>query len=252
MSNLFLSFTIAIGGAIGLVTLGRVLDFDSYISKILPIVPIFYAIIYEVLDRRKTRKSGKTASYSREGTKIGQPGAEASITAGMVIIDVAVSFVVKFSVEIFLVALFLWFSRQTFNEAYGTFNIGTVGTFLRGEHPWLAGKDSIYLLSLVAIITTFVTGSWIGHTSKGNAILEGVLAGAMVTLVNSMTNMLVLYRTIEEMTVRLADSMGYVMSAGFLVVLGLQVLLYGLWSGLVQMQKQERAQRKMSAKKARK
>jgi hypothetical protein len=29
--------------------------------------------------------------------------------------------------------------------------------------------------------------------------------------------------------------MGYVMRAGFLVVMGLQVLLYGLWSGVVQM-----------------
>ncbi len=252
MGNLFLSFTIAIGGAIGLVTLGRVLEFDSYIARILPIVPIFYAIIYEVLEHRKTGKSGKTAPYPREGSKIAQAGAGAGITAGRVIIDVAVSFIVKFSVEIFLVALFLRFSGQTFSEAYGTFNIGTVGTFLRGEHPWLAGRDGIYLLALVAIITSFVTGSWIGHTSKGNAILEGVLAGAAVTLINSMTNMLVLYRTIEDMTVRLADSMGYAMRAGFLVVIGLQVLLYGLWSGLVQMQKQERAQQKLSAKKARK
>jgi hypothetical protein len=142
------------------------------------------------------------------------------------------------------VALFLRFSGLTFGEAYGSFTIGTLGTFLRGEHPWLAGKEGIYLLALVAVITSFVTGSWIGHTSKGNAILEGVLAGAAVTLINSMTNMLVLYRTIEEMTVQVADSMGYVMRVGFLVVIGLQVLLYGLWSGLAQMAKQERAEKK--------
>ncbi len=252
MGNLFLSFSIAVGGAIGLVTLGRVLDFDSYITRVLPIVPIFYAIIYEVLDRRKSGKSGKTTSFPGVGTKVATPHAEAGITAGRVIIDVAVSFIVKFSTEIFLVALFLRFGGQTFSETYGTFNIGTVGTFLRGEHPWLTGKEGLYLLALVAVITSFVTGSWIGHTSKGNAILEGVLAGAAVTLINSMTNMLILYRTIEEMTVRLADSMGYVMRAGFLVVIGLQVLLYGLWSGLVQMQKQEQPQQKMSAKKARK
>ncbi|MGE5173421.1 MAG: hypothetical protein ACM3MD_06300 [Betaproteobacteria bacterium] len=249
MGNLFLSFSIAVGGAICLVTLGSVLNFDSYITRILPIIPIFYAIIYEVLDRRKP---GKTTSFPWVGTKAATPHAEAGITAARVIIDVAVSFIVKFSTELFLVALFLRFGGQTFSEAYGTFNIGTVGTFLRGEHPWLTGKEGIYLLALVAIITSFVTGSWIGHTSKGNAILEGVLAGAMVTLINSMTNMLILYRTIEEMTIRLANSMGYVMRAGFLVVIGLQVLLYGLWSGLVQMQTQERAQQKISAKKARK
>jgi len=250
MVNLFLSFSIAIGGAVGLITLGRVLDFDSYIARILPIVPIFYAIIYDVLERRKTRKSGKSAPYPREGTKVALPAdAEAGITPGRIILDVAVSFIVKFSVEIFLVVLFLRFGGQAFTEAYGTFNIGTVGTFLRGEHPWLSGKDGIYLLALVAILSSIVTGSWIGHTSKGNAMLEGVLAGSVVTLVNSMTNMLVLYRTIEDMTVRLADSMGYAMSAGFLVVIGLQVLLYGLWSGLVQMQKQEREKTKARKRK---
>jgi hypothetical protein len=250
MGNLFLSFTIAIGSAIGIVTLGRILDFDTYLIKVLPIVPIFYAIIYDVLERRKTGRSGRRAPYSGEATKIALPAdAEAGITAGRIILDVGVSFVVKFSVEIFLVTLFLRFGGQTFIEAYGTFNIGTVGTFLRGEHPWLSGKDGIYLLALVAILSSIVTGSWIGHTSKGNAILEGVLAGSVVTLVNSMTNMLFLYRTIEDMTVRLADSLGYAMRAGFLVVIGLQVLLYGLWSGLVQMQKQEREKNKARKRK---
>ncbi len=245
MGNLFISFSIAVGGAVGLITLSRILDFDSYISRILPIVPIFYAIVYDVLERRKTGKSRKSAPSPREGTRAVLPvDAEAGITAGRIIVDVAVSFVVKFSVEIFLVALFLQFSGQAFSEAYGPFTIGTVGTFLRGEHPWFTGREGLYLLSLVALFTSFVTGSWIGHTSKGNAILEGVLAGSLVTLINSMTNMLILYRTIEDMTIRLADSMGYAMRAGFLVVMGLQVLLYGLWSGLVQMNKQGREKRK--------
>jgi hypothetical protein len=60
--------------------------------------------------------------------------------------------------------------------------------------------------------------------------------------------MLSLYRKFEEVTERLADSMGYVMRAGFVVVLGLQVLLYGLWSGLVQMGKEDRAKQKVGRK----
>jgi len=41
------------------------------------------------------------------------------------------------------------------------------------------------------------------------------------------------------------------MHAGFVVV-GLQVLLYGLWSGLAQMGKEECAQRRVSKKAVRK
>jgi hypothetical protein len=49
--------------------------------------------------------------------------------------------------------------------------------------------------------------------------------------------------------------MGYVINAGFLVVIALQVLLYGLWSGLVQRGKNERARLaavEKSAKKSKK
>jgi hypothetical protein len=253
MGNLFLSFTIAIGSAIWLVAMSHVFELEFFTNKILPLIPILYAIVYEVLEHRKKGRAGKgAAALPRDEAKAALASEEAGITPGKVIVDVAVSFFTKFSIEIFLVALFIRFSGQTFSDVYGQFTIETVGRFLRGDHPWLVGKDGIYLLAFVAIITSFVTGSWIGHTSKGNAILEGVFAGAAVTIITSMTNMVVLYRTIEDMTTRLADSMGYVLRAGFLVVIGLQVLLYGLWSGLVQMRKKEREERKKSGRKSRK
>jgi hypothetical protein len=253
MGNLFLSFTIAIGSAIGFVTLSRAFDLELYTNKILPLIPILYAIVYEVLEHNKKRRSGKgPATLPRDEAKTALAGVEAGITTGKVIIDVAVSFFTKFSVEIFLVALFIRFSGQSFTDIYGEFTIETIGRFLRGDHPWLVGKDGVLLLALVSVITSFVTGSWIGHTSKGNATLEGVFAGAAVTLITSMTNMVILYRTIEETTVRFADSMGYVMRAGFLVVIGLQVLLYGLWSGLVQMHAKEREEIKKLGRKSKK
>jgi hypothetical protein len=241
MSNLFLSFTIAIGCAIVLVASSRVFDFESYTNKILPLIPVLYAVIYEVLDRRKGGRSAKTTAVLPRGeTKKVSTSPETGITVGKVLTNVAVSFIITLFIELFLAALFLRVSGQVFSDVYGAFNIEMVVHFLRGEHPWLSGKDSVYLLALVALLSTVVTGSWIGHTSKGNAILEGVFTGAVVTLINSMTNMIILYRTIEEATVKLAVSLGYVMHGGFLVVMGAQLLLYGLWSGLVQMHKQDR------------
>ncbi len=72
-------------------------------------------------------------------------------------------------------------------------------------------------------------------------IVEGVLAGAAFTVVKAMTNMLTLYRKLEDVTVQFAGSLGYLTRAGFLAVIALQVLFYGLWSGLVQRGKNERA-----------
>ena len=243
MGNLFLSFTIAISGAIALVALSRVLDLESYTNKILPLIPILYAIIYEVLEHRKKSKTkyvqeprGKDELKDRR-----TPPGERRLTFGRVVTDVGVIFIIKFTIEMFLVALFLRYSNQTFTEAYGDFRIDTVGTFLRGDHPWLSGSGSMWLLALIAILTCLISGLWIGYTSTGSARVEGVLAGAAVTLVMAMTNMLALYRKLDEVTVQFADSMGYVLQAGFLVAIALQVLLYGLWSGLVQRGKHDRA-----------
>lgn len=261
MGNLFVSFTIAIAGAIGLVTVSKVFDLDFYINKILPLVPILYAIVYELLEHKKTNKAkarAKTlpAEQAREKGEVkvkeGEVPSLSGLTFGRVVSGVGVSFAVKFMVEMFLVALFLGFSGQSFNETYGPFSIATVGRFLRGDHPWLSGSEGVYMLALIALITCFITGLWIGYTSKGKAILEGVLVGASVMVVMSMTSMLVLYRKIEEVTEQLADSMGYVMRAGFLVVIALQVLLFGLWSGLVQMGKNDRAQQAAEKKGGRK
>jgi len=247
MGNLFLSFSIAISGAIGLVTISRIFDLDPYINRILPIIPIFYAIVYEVLERRKSARL-REVSNPIEGTRIGYKTAIPALTAGRVITDVVISFISKYFLEIFLTLLFIKYSGQSFESLYGNFTVETIARFLRGAHPWLEGNGGLYLLGLEAIITSIITGLWIGYTARGNAILEGVLTGAVVALINSMTNMLVLYRSIEEAAERLANSMGYVMRTGFLVVLALQVLLYGLWSGLVQSAKEERALRDLRNK----
>jgi hypothetical protein len=250
MGNLFLSFTIAISGAVGLVIASRFFDFENYVNKILPLVPILYAIVYEILEHRKKGKT-KYVPEPREKDELKDRRAHAEerrLTFGRVVSDVGVIFIIKFSVEMFLVALFLSYSGLTFSEAYGTFGIDTVGTFLRGDHPWLSGNLGTWLLAIIAILTCLISGLWIGYTSKGIAIVEGVLAGAAVTVVMAMTNMLTLYRKMEDVTVQFADSMGYVMRAGFLVVIALQVLFYGLWSGLVQRGKNERARLKAAEK----
>jgi hypothetical protein len=258
MGNLFLSFTIAVFASIGFVAASRTFDLDFYTIRTLPLVPILYAVIYEFLDHRK---QGKVKNLPRSMDRDAPLGAKSEtagierLTIGRVVTGVGISFVIKFSLEMFLVALFLRFSGQSFSEVYGAVSIETVGRFLRGEHPWLIGSEGVYLLALIALITCFITGLWIGHTSQGKAILEGVLAGAAVTVVMTMTSMLILYRKIEEVTEQLADSMGYAMRAGFLVVIALQVLLYGLWSGLVQMRKNDRARQaaeKKGGKKAKK
>jgi hypothetical protein len=173
------------------------------------------------------------------------------ITAGRIAADVGINFLIKFSLEIVLTAVFLAAGHQTFEDLYGSFGVETIGRFMRGEHPWVGGGQGMIILALIAVITSLGTGLWIGSTSKGNAILEGVVAGAVVTVITSMTNMLILYREIEVLADQAARFMGYALHIGFFVVLLLKVLLYGLWSGMAQRAKNEREAVRFASRKYR-
>jgi len=256
MNTLFLSFFIAIGGAIGLVTLSRTFDLETYTTRIFPLIPILYAIVYEALEKRKKRNTKPIPpSQAKEEMKAGAAALFQNITVERIIIIVGVSLLIKTGLEIMATSVYLSAGRMSFSEVYGQFGIETIGRFLRGDHPWLSGNQSIILLALISLVTGLGTGLWIGTTTKAQPVLEGVIAGAAVTVLSTMTNMLVLYRTIERLAMQSAESFGYVFHAGFAVVITLQVLLYGLWSGMACRAKQEREalrEEKKSSKKSKK
>jgi len=252
MGTLFISFLVAISGAVGLVVVSRTFDLETYTTRVFPLIPILYAIVYEVLEKRKTGKV-KTIppSEAKEEMKAGAARIFQNITFERIVLDVGMSLLMKFSLEIMLTAAYLAAGNQSFTEVYGTFNIETVGRFLRGDHPWLAGSGGVIILALIALITGLGTGLWIGSTTKALPILEGVIAGAVVTVITTMTNLIVLYRHIERLAEETVLTFGYVTHIGFAVVVSLQVLLYGLWSGMARRAKLEQEARR-AEKKARK
>jgi hypothetical protein len=258
MNTLFLSFLVAIGGAVGLVTLSRAFDLETYTTRIFPLIPILYAIVYEALEKRKGR--GKYRSIppaeAKEEMKAAATTLFQNITFERIVLDVGVSLLIKFVLEAMLTATYLAAGGHAFAEAYGTVNIETIGRFLRGDHPWLGGSGGILVLALIALITSLGTGLWIGSTTRASLpILEGVIAGAVVTVITTMTNLIVLYRHIEKLAEQTVESFGYVTHVGFAVVVSLQVLLYGLWSGMACRAKAEqhaRVAEKKAAKRAKK
>lgn len=241
MNNLFVSFLIAVIVATGLVVLSRSFNLEFYSTNIFPLVPVFYAIVYELLERRRTGKDKPIHPVkAKEEMKAGIAKIFENITAGRIFTAIAVSLAIKIVFEIIFLLLYMKSGGKSFTDLYGNFGIETIGQFIKGDHPWLSGNEGFYLLSLLAVITSLGTGLWIGYTSKGKAILEGVFVGTAVTVISAMTNMLVLYREIEEVANQMAKSMGYGMRIGFAVVLAGQVLLYGFWAGVAQMAKLKR------------
>lgn len=253
MGTLFISFLVAISGAVGLVVVSRTFDLETYTTRVFPLIPILYAIVYEVLEKRKTgRTKSIPPSAAKAEMKAGAATIFQNITFERIVLDVGVSFMIKFGLEIMLTAVYLTAGNLSFTEAYGAFNIETVGRFLRGDHPWLSGSEGVLILALIALITGLGTGLWIGNTTRALPILEGVVAGAVVTVITTMTNLIVLYRHIEKLAEETVLTFGYVTHIGFAVVISLQVLLYGLWSGMANRAKLEKDALRAETKAAKK
>lgn len=241
MGTLFISFLVAISGAVGLVVVSKTLDLETYTSRIFPLIPILYALVYQALEKSHTGKTRTIPpSQVRDEMKAGAAALFQNITVDRIIIIVGVSLLIKTGLEIIATSVYLSAGRMSFTEVYGQFGVETISRFLRGDHPWLAGSQGLYLLALIALVTGLGTGLWIGTTTKAQPILEGVIAGAAVTVITTMTNMIVLYRYIETLAEQSAESYGFALHAGFAVVISLKVLLYGLWSGMAYRNKCER------------
>ncbi len=231
MNNLFISFFMAILLSAGVVGLLRLLRLEFYPTNVFPLVPVFYALVYEILERRKQeknkpRKNDKIISKPRI-TRLFE-----NITVSRILIAIALSFVIKLVFELIFLILYIQSGNTNFTDIYGVLNIDTIGKFIRGDHPWINGSSGFYNLSLLALITSLGTGLWIGYTSRGRAIVEGVFVGAAFTLITAVTNMLVLYREIEEVANQMAETMGSGVRIGLAAVLAVQVLLFGFWSGV--------------------
>ena len=254
MNYLFISFFMAILLAAGVAGLLRLFRLEFHPTNIFPLVPVFYAIVYEILERRRIEKN-KPKRSAKTKMKTGIANLLNNIKADRIFTAIAISITLKIVFEIIFLVLYIQSGDKTFTQLYGNFGIEIIGKFLKGDHPWLSGNEGFYLLSLLAVITSLGTGLWIGYTSKGNAIVEGVFVGATVTIITAVSNMLILYKAIEEIANQMARSIGYGMPIGFAVVLAAQVFLYGFWAGIAQMDKlnlKKAAAIKKSAKKIKK
>lgn len=146
MGTLFVSFLAAISGAVGLVVVSKTLDLETYTTRIFPLIPILYALVYQALEKSRTGKTRTIPpAQAKDEMKLGAAALFQNITVDRIIIIVGVSLLIKTGLEIIATSVYLSAGRMSFTEVYGQFGIETISRFLRGDHPWLAGSQGLYL-----------------------------------------------------------------------------------------------------------
>src|SRR4030066_1195258 len=138
MNNLFISFFMAIFLSASVVGLLRLLRLEFYPTNIFPLVPVFYALVYEILERRRIEKT-KPKKTDRSFIKPGITRIFQNITISRILIAIAISFVIKIAFEATFLVFYIQSGTERFSDIYSGLDIETIGKFIRGDHPWLSG-----------------------------------------------------------------------------------------------------------------
>lgn len=234
MSHLFISFAMAMTLSAALLSLLKLYHLEHVLNTLFPIVPFVYAICYQALDKMNAKRPAPQRKAEPQAAAPSPFRTFDNISMEHVFVAVLFSLVIKLAFEGFFTYALLRLNGQSFTEVYGVFGRETIMVFILGQHPWLNGNELMYFMMLlvVAILVSVCTGAWIGYMTKGNAILLGVIVGTIVTMINAVTNMQLLYMRLVELTNELTGALGLTTDLGFIIVMGLQVLLYGFWSGV--------------------
>ncbi len=246
MLQLFTSLTLSVVAAIVLIKGAIYFNYRETLTLALPVLPAVFPLFYKflgkepgtagILDRVSEHSTFLKRHFSLRFSEMR--------SLRTVLIGVTLSLAMKFIMEGLFLYNFYRRSGLPFHTLFGGWGDHLVGRFLRGELLAVTASQVVPLLVVEVLILTAVGGLWVGFTSSGTPILEGVFAGTILAFFATLTNLSLLYARIESLTqtaasLFAADSSMVIPLAGPL----LQVFLYGCWTMLGQKWRRERSSR---------
>jgi hypothetical protein len=244
--QLFSSLSLSLLAAFVLIKGAIYLDFRETLSLALPVIPVLFPLFYRAFDKEaggatvQAARSGQLSFWKRQfSLRLSEMS-----SLRTVLIGVTLSLLVKFAMEGFFLYAFYRKSGLPFQALFGGWGDDLVGRFIRGELLAVTASQVVPLLVVEALILTAVGGLWIGYTSSGSAILEGIFAGTILGFFATLTNLALLYAHVESVTQTAASLFGAEYSQAFpLAGPLLQVFLYGCWTLVGQRWRRERSLR---------
>jgi hypothetical protein len=241
--QLSVSLALSVIAAVVLIKAAIYFDYQETVALALPVLPSLFPLFYKVL--------------TKEPVMVAHPASGAPARAGFwrrhfslirslrtVAVAVALSLGAKYGVEaLFLYGLYRR-SGLPFHVLFGEGGDSLLAYFLRGDLLTATAARVMPLLAAEMIVLSAVGALWIGCTSDGSPVLEGLLAGTVVALLATLTNLAVLYAHLESIAQAIAMLLDSRWPRVFPVTgLLVQVFLYGCCSMAVQQWRREHASR---------
>lgn len=201
--------------------------FKEQLSLIVPLLPIFYAFVYPVIDRNASYTLPDAPSRPAPPTRTPlrpplPPGARWSGRLGAVLWGLGASLGAYLLLELAAWVAYVRFAAEMPLPDWRGLSLGDLLNWFGGGLIALDGGWEVAYTVCEMIVVSAAGGVAIGLTSRGDPLLEGLVAGAIVSMGFGINQFFFAY---EELSRRLG--------LGMSVLVLLQTFLFALWAGLV-------------------
>ena len=171
------------------------LDLKEYLTLVVPLLPVFYTIIYPILDRPfLSGKHNKEVENTSGPILIRTPAYFSNLSYWRILGAVGMVLLIKFIMELAQYAVVSYLSEGPTRAFWLQMEPLLLLKMLKGD--LVVSHISILLVEMV--LMSCFGGVWLGYTSKTRPIMEGLVAGTILSVVIAFTNLTPLYGKINE------------------------------------------------------
>jgi hypothetical protein len=173
------------------------LDMKDYLALVIPLLPVFYTIVYPILDRpfsNETRR--KVQRGAIPPIEIASPAYFRNLSVWRIAGALAISAGIKFLMEMTYFTMLLFLSKASLSSFWMGLDPATLFRLARGD---LASAPLPFLF-FEMMMMALAGGVWLGAASKTRPVMEGIVAGTILSVVLAFTNLIPLFGKIKTMT----------------------------------------------------
>ncbi|MHB8482881.1 MAG: hypothetical protein ACYDBV_09160 [Nitrospiria bacterium] len=194
---LIATLAFAVLGAFIFIKLIILLDLKDYLGMVIPLLPIFYTIIYPILDSPFSNTGQKRGRESVPAPiQIASPSYFMNLSFWRITGAIVISLGIKFLMEFSQYAVLLFLSDESLTDIWMRVDPFLLLRLLKGDLV----HSHLFMLFLEMILMGCMGGIWLGYTSKSRPIMEGIVAGTLLSGMIAFTNLTPLYGQINQVT----------------------------------------------------
>jgi hypothetical protein len=172
------------------------LELKEYLGLVVPLLPVFYTIIYPILDGPFSSINKKGRSPGGAPIEIATPSYFRNLSLWRIGTAVMIALAIKFLMEISLYGMILFLSQGSLSDMWMRIDPALLLKLLKGDLV----SSPLSMLFLEMLLMSSAGGIWLGYSSKTKPIMEGLLAGTLLSIIAAFTNITPIYAKINEMT----------------------------------------------------